>query len=311
MGKIAFLCSGQGAQKVGMGVDFALKSESCAEIFDVASAASGTDIYQLCMGGPIEELSRTELTQPALVATSLAIATALRERGIEPDCVAGFSLGEYAAHAIAGTVSVEVALQLVSRRGAMMAYAASQNEGGMAALLRCDLKQAAELCKKHADETGQVLAPANINCPGQIVISGQKPALDAACEDWKAQGGKAKVLRTSGAFHTPLMQVAADRMKPALRMTGFLNPEIPLYCNYNALPLEPGKAPEMLYKQITSPVLWEDTIRNMISDGVDTFIECGPGKVLTKMVKHTARAMEADVKRISVGTVEELEAVDV
>lgn len=311
MGKIAFLCSGQGAQKVGMGVDFALKYESCAELFDIASASSGLDIYQLCMAGPIEELSRTEVTQPALVATSLSIATALREKGVEPDCVAGFSLGEYAAHAIARTVSPEVALQLVSRRGAMMAYAASRTEGGMAALLRCDLGQAAELCKRHAEESGQVLAPANVNCPGQVVISGEKGALEAACEDWRSQGGKVAMLKTSGAFHTPLMQLAADRMKPALQMTGFLNPEIPLYCNYNALPLEPGRAPEMLYRQIVSPVLWEDTIRNMIADGVDTFIECGPGKVLTNMVKRTARAMEADVRRVCVETVDDLEALDV
>ena len=309
MGKTAFLCSGQGAQTVGMGVDFARQLPACAEVFDIAQKASGIDIAGLCEHGPEEELSLTQNTQPALVATSLAIAVALRQNGIEPDCVAGFSLGEYAAHAIARTVTAETALTLVARRGALMAMAASKTEGGMAALLRCDLQQAAELCKKHADASGQVLVPANINCPGQVVISGQTEALDAACAEWKEQGGKFSPIKTSGAFHSPLMQYAADRMKPALEMTGFSAPEIDLYCNYNALPLETGMAAESLYRQITSPVLWEDTIRNMIADGVDTFIECGPGKVLTGMVKRTARDMGAKVTHTCVATVEDMEVL--
>lgn len=291
-----------------MGIDFVYTVPACADLFELAKSATGIDVFQLCEQGPEEELSLTQNTQPALVTTSLAIARALEERGVKPDCVAGFSLGEYAAHAIARTISDETALMLVARRGAMMAMAASQVQGGMAALLRCDLAQAAELCKKHAEAQGQVLAPANINCPGQVVISGQTEALEAACADWKEQGGKFSMVKTSGAFHSPLMQFAADRMKPALEMTGFAAPEIDLYCNCTALPLEPGKAPEMLVRQITSPVLWEDTIRNMIADGVGTFVECGPGKVLTGMVKRTARDMGAKVVHVCVETVEDMEA---
>ncbi len=307
MGKLAFLCSGQGAQKVGMGVDFADRYQQCSELFDQAEQASGIEIRALCADGPLDELSLTQNTQPALVATSLVIAQALRDNGVEPDCVAGFSLGEYAAHVIAGTVSAKDAFELVSRRGAMMALAAQKNPGGMAALLRCDLSQAAALCKEQEEKTGQVLAPANLNCPGQVVISGQQDALDAACASWKEQGGKFAPVKTSGAFHSPLMQLAADRMRPALQMTAFLNPGIDLYCNYNAMPLEPGNAADSLVKQITSPVLWEDTIRNMIADGVDRFIECGPGKVLIGMVKRTARDMNAVVEMTCVSTVEELE----
>ena len=308
MSKTAFLCSGQGAQKVGMGIDFVHAFPACADLFELAKSATGIDVFQLCEQGPLEELSLTQNTQPALVTTSLAIARALQDKGVKPDCVAGFSLGEYAAHAIARTISEETALQLVARRGAMMAMAASQTQGGMAALLRCNLEQAAQLCEKHAEAHGQVLAPANINCPGQVVISGQTEALEDACADWKEQGGKFSMVKTSGAFHSPLMQFAADRMKPALEMTGFAAPEIDLYCNCNALPLEQGKAAEMLLRQITSPVLWEDTIRNMIGDGVDTFIECGPGKVLTGMVKRTARDMGVKVTQVCVETVEDMEA---
>lgn len=310
MGKTAFLCSGQGAQKVGMGVDFAEKYPSAADIFECASEAAGFDVRALCAQGPIEELSLTQNTQPALVATSLAIATALGEGGVEPDCVAGFSLGEYAAHAIARTLSVETALSLVSRRAKMMAEAAERNGGGMAALLMCSLPQAEELCEKHAEATGQVLLPANVNCPGQVVISGQTEALDAACAEWEASGGKLSRVKTSGAFHTPLMQYAADRMRPALEMTGFLAPEIPLYCNCNAKPLVHGEEQETLIAQITSPVLWEQTIRNMIDDGVTTFIECGPNKVLTGMVKRTARDMKAKVTFTCVQTVEDVEALN-
>ena len=310
MGTTAFLCSGQGAQAVGMGVDFARKYAACAEVYEVAAKAAGFDVLALCQDGPLKQLSLTQHTQPALVATSLAIATALREEGVQPDCVAGFSLGEYAAHAIAGTLAPEVALQLVSRRGRYMAEAASRTEGGMAALLRCDLAQASELCERHARCAGQVLAPANINCPGQVVISGQTQALQAACAEWKEGGGKFAPLATSGAFHSPLMRYAAERMALALQMTGFAAGRIPLYCNCNAQPLEVGHEAETLVAQITAPVLWEQTIRNMVAAGVTRFIECGPGKVLTGMVKRTVRGMDADVSYVCVQTVEDVEALN-
>ena len=230
---------------------------------------------------------------------------------MHPDCVAGFSLGEYAAHVIAKTLDVQTALELVSRRGAVMAMAADRHEGGMAALLRCDLAQAARLCRACAGEFGQVLAPSNVNCPGQVVISGEKEALEAACERWKGQGGKFAPVKTSGAFHCQLMEPAARQMSRPLASVAFSEARIPLYCNYNALPLVHGNEAESLVRQITSPVLWEDTIRNMIADGVDTFVECGPGKVLTGMAKRTARDMGAHVELVSVATVEELEACNV
>lgn len=309
MGKTAFLCSGQGAQKLGMGVDFAQAYPQAAAVFDAASQAAGIDVLALCENGPLEELSLTQNTQPALVAASLAIARGLMANGTQPDAVAGFSLGEYAAHAIAGTIDDATALQLVSRRGSLMAAAADQAPGGMAALLRCTLDQARELCDRHAAATGEVLAPANVNCPGQVVISGQAAALDAACADWKEQGGKAVPVKTSGAFHSPLMASAADGMRPALEGTSFAAPRIPLYCNVDAQPLEPGQAADTLVRQITSPVLWEATVRNMVDDGVDRFIECGPGKVLSGMVKRTARDMKADVEIICIESIEDMEAL--
>ena len=308
MTKTAFLCSGQGAQAVSMGIDFAQNIPACGELFALANEACGIDVHKLCEEGPIEELSLTQNTQPALVTTSLVIARALRERGVEPDCVAGFSLGEYAAHAIAGTTSEELALQLVARRGALMAHAAQATPGAMAALLKCDLAQAAALCEAHAGD--DVLVPANLNCPGQVVISGAEAALNAACEDWKAQGGCFAKLATSGAFHSPLMEQAARGMAPALESVEFAPARIPLYCNVTALPLQHGDEASSLIRQITSPVLWEDTIRNMIGDGVERFVECGPGKVLTGMVKRTARDMGATVELVSVATVEDLEAID-
>lgn len=311
MSKIAFLCSGQGAQCVGMGIDFAERFEAAAELLELAGRAAHADIRALIEHGPLEELSRTQHTQPALVAVSLAIAHELEERGVHPDCVAGFSLGEYAAHVIAKTLDARTALELVSRRGAVMAMAADQREGGMAALLRCDLAQAARLCRSCAEEFGQVLAPSNVNCPGQVVISGEKEALEAACERWKEQGGKFAPVKTSGAFHCQLMEPAARQMGRPLASVAFSEARIPLYCNYNALPLVHGSEAESLVRQITSPVLWEDTIRNMIADGVDTFVECGPGKVLTGMAKRTARDMGAHVELVSVATVEELEACNV
>ena len=306
--RTAFLCSGQGAQRVGMGVDFASAIPACAEVYDAASRAAGLDVLALCAEGPDEELALTQNTQPALVATSLAIAEALAGRGVRPDAVAGFSLGEYAAHAIAGTVSAEVALELVARRGRFMGEAAARTEGGMAALLRCDAAQAGELCGRYAREFGQVLVPANYNCPGQVVISGQAEALDAASRAWRESGGKVLPVATSGAFHSPLMQYAAERMSLALEMTGFAASEIPLYCNVDARPLEVGRERESLVAQITSPVLWEQTIRNMIDDGVGRFIECGPGRVLTGMVKRVARDAGADVEYLCVEKIEDLEA---
>ena len=309
MGKTAFLCSGQGAQRVGMGVDFARAYAACASVFETAARVSGIDVLALCENGPAEQLSQTQNTQPALVATSLAIATELQEHGVQPDCVAGFSLGEYAAHAIARTVDAETALMLVSRRGAMMAAAAERVPGGMTALLRCSREQAEQLCAECAEVTRQVLVVANVNCPGQVVISGQNEALQRAGEVWKAAGGKAAPVKTSGAFHSPLMQFAADRMRPALQMTGFEAPCIDLYCNCTARPLQAGQAAETLERQITSPVLWEQTIRAMIEAGVTRFLECGPGKVLTGMVKRTARDMKADVTFSCIESVEDLEAL--
>lgn len=294
-----------------MGIDFAERFEAAADLLDLAGRAAHADIRGLIERGPLEELSRTQNTQPTLVAVSLAIAHELEERGVHPDCVAGFSLGEYAAHVIAKTLDVRTALELVSRRGAVMAMAADRHEGGMAALLRCDLAQAARLCKECEEEFGQVLAPSNVNCPGQVVISGETEALEAACARWKAQGGKYAPVKTSGAFHCQLMEPAARQMGRPLASVAFSDACIPLYCNYNALPLVRGKEAESLVRQITSPVLWEDTVRNMIADGVDTFVECGPGKVLTGMAKRTARDMGAHVELVSVATVEELEACNV
>ncbi len=302
---VAFLCSGQGCQSVGMGLDVFAGSAAAAEVLAAAEAASGVAVGALLEAGPVEELSKSCNVQPCLSAVSLGIAAALREAGVEPDCVAGFSLGEYPAHAIAGTVSVEQMFALVAERGRRMGEAAAATPGKMAALLRCTPEQAAELCAAHAGEA--ILAPANLNCPGQVVISGEAGALDAACEAWAADGGRFSLIKTEGAFHTPLMQAAADGLLPALEKAQVSEPKLPIFCNLTAEPLAAAAdIPASLHAQITNPVRWEQTIRNMIAAGVDTFIECGPGKVLAGMVKRTARDAGANVRILAAESMDQI-----
>ncbi|MCD8200433.1 MAG: ACP S-malonyltransferase [Coriobacteriaceae bacterium] len=310
MTKTAFLCSGQGCQTVGMGADLLQSSPLAADLFAIAEAVTELPITDLCLDGPLEELSRSKNVQPCLAAFSLSIAEILIDRGVTPDCVAGFSLGEYPAHVIAGTIDEPTMFSLLAHRGELMGLAAREHPGKMAALLRCTLVDAEALCEKHGVATGRVLEPANLNCPGQVVISGEADALDDACADWTASGGRCSVLATEGAFHTPLMRSAADGMRSALEATDFSAPMIPLYCNVDARPLAAGAdVADILTRQIISPVRWEDTIRNMIDDGVDTFIECGPGKVLSGMVKRTAREIDAEVTIKAAENMHEIEEI--
>ncbi len=310
MTKTAFLCSGQGCQTVGMGADLLQNSPLAADLFAIAEAVTELPITDLCLDGPLEELSKSKNVQPCLAAFSLTIAEILIDEGVTPDCVAGFSLGEYPAHVIAGTIDEPTMFSLLAHRGELMGQAAREHPGKMAALLRCTPDEAASLCEKHAEATGQILAPANLNCPGQVVISGQVEALDAACADWTEGGGRCSVLATEGAFHTPLMQSAADDMHTALAATEFDAPTLPLYCNVDARPLaDDADVADILTRQIVSPVRWEDTIRNMIADGVDVFIECGPGKVLSGMVKRTTRDADAEVVIAAAENMEQIEEI--
>lgn len=289
-----------------MGVDFLEKSAVARELFDLASSEVGYDVAMLCAEGPAPRLDDTRYTQPALVTMSLVADRLLEDAGIAPDAVAGFSLGEYAAHAIAHTVSEEKALELVSIRANLMADAASAVSGGMLALVKASPEDAEELCDRTAG--GQVLAVANLNCPGQVVISGETEALSRAAEEWTARGGRAVPLATSGAFHSPLMLDASRLFARSLEGVVFEKPRIPLYCNVDAGPLGSdgpvsADAADKLVRQMYSPVRWEETIVNMVAAGITTFVELGPGGVLSGMVKRIDRKLE----RVEVGTYEQFE----
>ena len=284
MGKVAFLFAGQGAQRVGMGVDLMGASVAARETLAFADAATGGLLTDVAFAGPQEALDDTRAAQPALFAVDVAAAEALIAMGVRPEGVAGFSLGEYAAHVIAGTVSLKDAIALVRARAGFMADAAEAHPGKMAVLLRGTEEDARAVCAE-ASSVGIVEA-VNFNSPGQVVVSGESAAVDRAVELWKERGFRPLPLATSGPFHSSLMKDAADQLLPLLQSTAFLEPAIPLYTNADAAPLAPATQAASLYRQVSSPVLWEQTMRAMIADGFDTFVECGPGGVLCGLLSR-------------------------
>lgn len=289
MGKVAFLFAGQGAQRVGMGVDLMGASVAARETLTFADSASGGLLTEVAFSGPQDALDDTRAAQPALFAVDVAAAEALIALGVRPEGVAGFSLGEYAAHVVAETISLENALALVTARAGFMADAAETHPGKMAVLLRGTEDAALEVCSE-ASSVGIVEA-VNFNCPGQVVISGEASAVDRAVELWKERGFRPLPLATSGPFHSSLMKDAADELLPLLQSTAFAEPALPLYTNVDAAPLAPGTQATSLYRQVSSPVLWEQTMRSMIADGFDTFVECGPGGVLCGLLSRIDQAV--------------------
>ncbi len=289
MGKIAFLFSGQGDQYPGMGKDMYEKYPTARKIFDLCdSIRPGTS--QQCFEGPEETLLETKNTQPCLFAMELAAANVLMDSGMKPDVVAGFSLGEVAAAAVSGVFDYETGFRLVCRRGELMQQEAEKHDTSMAAVVRLTEEQLQSVCDGFSD-----VYPVNFNCPGQITVSGlsaQMPDFSAAV---KAAGGRAIPLKVKAAFHSPFMKDAAKNFEAELRKAPMAAPAIPLYSDLTGRPYD-GNVTELLSKQICSPVLWEQIIRRMTADGVDTFVEIGPGKTLTNMVKKiNAGAMAVPV----------------
>jgi [acyl-carrier-protein] S-malonyltransferase len=283
---IAFLFPGQGSQSVGMGKDLAALYPVAQETFDEADAALGFKLSQLCWEGPEEELKMTEITQPAILTTSVAAWRVLQSKGIVPQYVAGHSLGEYSAHVAAGTLEFKDAVRAVNKRGKYMQEAVPAGVGAMAAILMLPADEVRKVCEEAAH--GQVCQPANLNSPSQTVISGNKAAVERAADLAKKRGAKrAVMLPVSAPFHCALMQPAQDRLGADLQALKFRNPEIPVLCNVDVeLVTTADTARHTLTRQVTGTVQWNPSMRKLIALGVRTFVEVGPGAVLSGLMRQ-------------------------
>jgi [acyl-carrier-protein] S-malonyltransferase len=297
--KIAFCFPGQGSIAVGMGQDIALAVPEAMDVYRRGSEAAGLDLARLCFEAPEEELVQTDVQQPALVTTSLAVLAALRSRGYEPDFVVGHSVGEFAALAAARAIETDEAIRLVRERGLAMAAAARENPGSMAAILGLKDEVVESLCARISK-----VWPANYNCPGQIVVSGEDAAVDACCSEAELQGARRTVkLRVSGAFHSPLIAHAAERLRPAVERARFAEPIAPFVSTVTAK-IEPAQRfAALLVEQLTAPVKFTQAARELMRQGVKVFVEVGPGNVLTGLLKRIDRT----VKAIPVGDLASLE----
>jgi [acyl-carrier-protein] S-malonyltransferase len=287
---IAFVFPGQGSQKVGMGRALAESFPECRAVFDEADAALGESLSGLCFDGPEDRLVLTENTQPAILTVSIAAARLLESRGIRPSITAGHSLGEYSAHVAAGTLSFADAVRIVRRRGRYMQEAVPVGRGAMAAILGLDGDKVAQACDEAAE--GDVVAPANLNAPGQVVIAGSSEAVTRAGERAKALGAKRVVmLPVSAPFHCALMKPAEERLAPELRALPSSTPRVPVVANVDAEAKTDGPSGiEALVRQVSSPVRWEDVVRRLASSGIRAYVEVGPGTVLSGLVRKIDRA---------------------
>jgi [acyl-carrier-protein] S-malonyltransferase len=298
-GKVAFCFPGQGSLEAGMGRDIVEAIPEAMEVFRIGSEASGLDLARLCFDTPIEQLVETEIQQPALVATSLAVLAALRARGVGCDYVIGHSVGELTALAAAGSIGVAETIALVRERGLAMAEAARERPGSMAAILGLADEVVENLCRKIFG-----VWPANYNCPGQLVVSGETPAVEECCSRAEEEGAMRTVkLRVSGAFHSPLVARAADRLRPAVERVRFSEPVAPFMSTVTARLESAQRMGPLVVDQLTAPVRFTHAATALVRGGVRTFVEVGPGNVLSGLVKRIDRG----VKTIPVNSLSALE----
>jgi len=288
MSKTAILFAGQGAQHVGMGKDIAEAFPAARDVYRRANELLGMDLAQLCFSGPADKLNATDISQPAIFTTSVAIWQALAPSGLAPAAAAGLSLGEYTALWLAESVSFDDALRLVRRRGQLMQAAAEAEPGAMVSVVGLDDQQVDDLCRQ-ASAQG-VVVPANFNCPGQIVVSGSKSGCNKLLELIDQQGGRAVALSVAGAFHSPLMQPAADKLAECLAETPFKQPRFPVPANIDGqYHTDQDGIRDALYRQAIQPVRWQQCVHTLMADGFDNFVEIGPGRVLIGLMRRINR----------------------
>ena len=303
MAKIAYIFPGQGSQAVGMGKDLFDNFQASREVFEAADDALGFSLSEMCFSGEEADLQLTANTQPAILTVSVAAYKAMKAEGFPvPDLVAGHSLGEYSALVAAGVLDFAEAVKTVRKRGTYMQDAVPVGVGGMAAILGSDIETIKAVCAETAQ--GQVCSPANINSPSQVVRAGQAEAVDRACEMLKERGAKRAVkLNVSAPFHCSLMMPAQELLATELAQISYSEPLCPVVHNVDAeVNTEAGSVRESLTLQVSSPVLWSDSVETLVTNGVDTFIEVGPGKVLSGLVRQINR----DVRCFNVDNSENL-----
>lgn len=298
MAKTAILFPGQGAQKVGMLADVAQASPAAKAVFDEANAILGFDLAAVCFAGPEERLNATDIAQPALFASSVAVWKALEAAGLAdqyaPDAAAGLSLGEYTALWLAGCFSFEDGLRVVRARGELMQAAAVASPSSMVSIMGLDEAAVQDLCAK-ARQDGEVLSPANFNCPGQIVVSGSTAACERIVGLAEPAGGRAIPLKVAGAFHSELMRPAAEKLAGVLAGVKVEAPRIPVLSNVTGTyhGSDPDGIRRLLVEQVTCPVRWEQDVRQLLADGYGRFVEVGSGRVLTGLLRKIDRKAEA------------------